>query len=323
MDARLRELTLEITRECMNRCMYCSSLAVRHADKPPIDCETVANLVSQAMDLGLHSLAISGGEPFLHPDVGRILRRCAAMRVPRLLVYTSGISRDEKGHASALTPDMLNLARSCDLRLIFNVESNVPAIHDRVVGADGRLRLTLFSLRQALAHGIPVEGHVVPNHQNAETLASTARRLISLGVERVSFLRLVPQGYATETREDIICSDEDETRIREQFQSLINDPDSSRRYRFGVPFSGHCGDPKRCNAGVSKLIMRWDGVFFPCEAFKECGRDELSLGTARDTPLAIALHRQRVCSGLQQLKTRAARADTCPAQCLYLERGAS
>jgi MoaA/NifB/PqqE/SkfB family radical SAM enzyme len=278
------------------------------------------------MHLGLHSLAISGGEPFLHLDVGRILRTCAVLRVPRLLVYTSGISRDEKGHASTLTPDILDLARSCEAQLIFNVESTVSAIHDRVVGAEGRLRLTLFSLRQALAHGIPVECHIVPNHQNVETLASTARRLISLGVERVSFLRLVPQGYATENREDIVCSivcsDEDEALMREQFRALMKDPGSSRRYRFGVPFSGHCGAPKRCNAGVSKLIMRWDGVFFPCEAFKECGRDEFNLGTAHDTSLATALHRQRVCCGLQELKIRAAPEDTCPAQYLYLERGA-
>lgn len=270
MSTTLRELTLEITQDCMNRCVYCSSRAVPHSEMPAIEAETVSKVVADAMTLGLRSLAISGGEPFLHPDIRRILTECAGYRVRRLVVYTSGVFRDDGGGAVSLPDELTAMARSCKAELVFNVQSTLARIHDGLVGAKGRLAMTLLAMQRAVAGGNTVECHIVPNHQNARSLASTARHLISLGVRRVSFLRLVPQGYALENREMIVCNDEDDAIMREQFRLLLSDPNADHVYRFGVPFSKHSRTRKACGAGCSKAIMRWDGTFLPCEAFKEC-----------------------------------------------------
>ncbi len=64
----LQELTLEITRECVNRCLHCSSMAVPAAGGTPADATAIRRLAAEAAELGLRSLAISGGEPFLHPQ---------------------------------------------------------------------------------------------------------------------------------------------------------------------------------------------------------------------------------------------------------------
>lgn len=317
MDAQLRELTLEITRECMNRCLYCSSLAVERSCTPPIAHTDFAKIIREAMGLGLHSLAISGGEPFLHPEMDQVLGTCSRLEVPLVLVYTSGVARDGRGEAVPLTDASLAAVRRSGARLVFNVEALGEETHDRIVGASGRLSLTLDTLRRAVVMGIHVECHMVPNGLNAGTIADTARGLIAMGVRRVSFLRLVPQGYAAGNRELVVCDRQAEAILQQQFRALLRDPEADRAYRFGVPFSGHCGEPKRCQAGISKLIMRWDGTFFPCEAFKECGRDEFSLGRAAETTLAVALARVRSCAQLRTLKSQTIDVDTCPAQCLY------
>lgn len=69
----------------MNCCRYCSSQAVSSSNTPMISRDTVSALVADATKLGLRCLAISGGEPFLHPDIRRILAVCAAFCLQRLL----------------------------------------------------------------------------------------------------------------------------------------------------------------------------------------------------------------------------------------------
>ncbi len=200
---------------------------------------------------------------------------------------------------------------------MFNVQSCLPDVHDRLVGFPGRLRLTLSSIESALDAGLHVECHVVPHKRNLDSLEQTGRELLDMGVQRVSFLRLVPQGYAEANRNALLCSPDEERRMVETFRALMAQPEGRSRYRFGVPFSGRCGPETKCHAGQSKLIMRWDGVFFPCEAFKECGHSEFELGHIIDGDLGGTLRRARASVPLQLLKRRALGVDPCPAQCLY------
>lgn len=270
------------------------------------------------MELGLRSLSISGGEPFIHPESNSIINICASKRLDRLSIYTSGVLCDSEGDAISLSAKAtLEAVKQSGAVLIFNIQSWLPEVHDKIVGAPGRLEIVLTSIRNAIAHDIPVECHIVPNKQNVDSLAITARKLIMLGVQRVSFLRLVPQGYAKMNRSSIVCSYDEEERMLEAFRSLLKDEDAQNKYRFGVPFSGACQTPSHCQAGTSKLIMRWDGMFFPCEAFKESGREEFSLGGAFDHSLSDILDRVVNCSALHQLKTVTCGQDPCPAQSLY------
>jgi len=316
--AELRELTLEITQECMNKCMHCSSMAVRRTKMAPVSAVLVKRVVDEASDLGLRSLAISGGEPFIHPGFVSVLKACAAKDLERLAVYTSGVLRSSDGAAIALADNaLLDAVKDSCAWLIFNIQSVLPEVHDKIVGAPGRLLITLASMQNAIAHGIPVECHIVPNKQNVDSLATTARHLTALGAQRISFLRLVPQGYAEDNFDSLVCSEQEEERMKEAFRSLLQDENAHTKYRFGVPFSWTCGPPALCQAGISKLIMRWDGAFFPCEAFKECNREEFRLGNAYEDSLRAVLNRAIDCSALRSLRGGITGEDPCPAQSLY------
>lgn len=314
----LHELTLEITRECLNRCLHCSSMAVAHSATPPLSLSVLDALLHEAARLGLRSLSLSGGEPLLRPDLPHLLRATHHIPLENLFVYSSGIVRDSSGRAAPVSDlDLIAALRDAEARMVVNIQSIDPAIHDCIVGVEGRLGLTLQSLRQFIALGVHVECHVVPTRINLASLAATAHELIALGVERVSFLRLVPQGYAADHAEILCLNAQGKAELDRVFQELRLESDSDRRYRFGVPFSGRCSPVSTCHAGISKLIMRWDGTFFPCEAFKEAGRPEFILGRAGVTSLRDLLTAARTSAPLHLLRAQATGVDPCPAQCLY------
>jgi MoaA/NifB/PqqE/SkfB family radical SAM enzyme len=331
LDRVLRELTIEVTQQCLNHCLFCSSCAVRHPAIAEMPVELVTTLIEDACAHGLQSLSISGGEPFLHPELHGILAaavrqapshaslRHGVARLRRTAVYSSGVVLDAAGRAKPLLLDdrLLALMTAPGVTLVLNVQSLDPAVHDGLVGRRGALALTLRAMTAALRQGVSVEVHIVPNKLNVATLVDTARGLVALGVARVSFLRFVPQGYGAIHRSKLVLSPLDQETLREAIDQLRRDEHSSR-YRFGIPLGapGQCA--ARCGAGRTRMVVRSDGAIFPCEAYKECGRSEFRLGSVYKERLPELLERATSLAGLPPVHQLGI-ADPCPAQRLYAE----
>ena len=88
--------------------------------------------------------------------------------------------------------------------------------------------------------------------------------------------------------------------------------------RFGIPFSGMLNDQKHCNAGETKLIVRYDGKILPCEAFKDTRLNDYFLGDINSDKLENALNNGQNLAILNRLKHRINIKETCPAQLLYV-----
>ena len=86
---KLNEITIEITQQCTNRCVYCSSLSDMEK-REALDFDVIREVVDDAIDLGVTSVSLSGGEPFLRDDVVRIVDYINSKGIkPRL--YSGGI----------------------------------------------------------------------------------------------------------------------------------------------------------------------------------------------------------------------------------------
>lgn len=320
-EGPLREITLEITQECLNRCIYCSSSIGNTEYCPPLGLPLISSILDQAVGRGLHTLSLSGGEPFLHPDIEGILRACSAARIPQLLIYTSGLVRGNRGAAVPLGDSRLAaIMIRTGATLVFNIQCTLGQVHDRLAGVPGSLALTLRALRWAIDAGIPVECHVVPNKMNVSYLVRTAHELLSMGVRRVSFLRLVPQGNAARNWDLLRLDGADLTLMHAQLRTLAEEAGVASVYRFGVPFSAVLANGHRCQAGVSRLLVRCDGLCFPCEAFKGCNDPDYVLGDVHLCGIASAIDRGRRSSRLNALRRAAQGIEACPAQLLYAKR---
>lgn len=266
----LNEITIEVTQQCPNRCIYCSSLS----DMEKTDCldyAAIIQVVDDAVTLGAKTVSLSGGEPFLREEIVEIVDyiQCKGLK---LRLYSSGIYSDGDSYSSI--PTMLLEAVKGKLdALIFNYEAVDAELYATIMGTKAaNLALLDETIHRAITLGIPVEAHLVPMHCNYRQIPDVLSKLYSMGVSNVSFLRLVPQGRVLENKELVEMSVEEQEELKkimakcqETYQGKI---------RLGLPFSA-----KRaaCGTGSIKLTVRYDGYVFPCEAFKD-GMMEINEG---------------------------------------------
>ena len=68
----LNEITIEVTQQCPNRCIYCSSLSDMEKSGALVF-DTICKVVDEARELGAKSVSLSGGEPFFREDIVEII----------------------------------------------------------------------------------------------------------------------------------------------------------------------------------------------------------------------------------------------------------
>jgi radical SAM protein with 4Fe4S-binding SPASM domain len=312
MNNHLKELTIEITQKCPNACLFCSSYSHRDA-KHFLSYSDAERVGKQSVSLGLTRIAISGGEPLFHPDIVNISNFFNDIGL-HTAIYTTGISRCLKNGSRAYKEwDQFNKR---GVTLIFNIQSTERTIHDKLTRHIGSFEKTINSLKASLDFGMDVETHIVPNKLNINSLEDTVKELISIGVQRISFLRLVSQGNAKENAHFLELNHRESENLKKIFL-LIKKEHENSKLRFGVPFSGLLNSPKPCNAGECKLIIRYDGKVLPCEAFKDKSFDAYVLGDIRKDSLTSILKNGHSHNGLMDLKNQTTILESCPAQLLY------
>lgn len=259
---KLNEITIELTQQCPNRCIYCSSFSSIEKTEA-LDFETICKVVRDAKALGVKSVNLSGGEPFLRADIVEIVDFIHTHDID-VRVYSSGIYYAE-GQYSSIPVALLEAVKDKVDVLIFNYEAVDKELYATIMGTKPtNLALLEETIKTAIALNIPVEAHLIPMHCNYQEIPRVINKLFSMGVIIVSFLRLVPQGRVLENKELIaLCSDEQKelpqilSKCEEIYEGKI---------RLGLPFSAKHAN---CGTGSIKLTVRYDGYVFPCEAFKD------------------------------------------------------
>lgn len=311
----LADLTVEINQRCPNRCLFCSSLASTNS-QVLLGLETVLSVGREAVALGLTHLNVSGGEPLCHPDIVPIVKGLGNLGLTTG-IYTSGLFLDKTDSVKPFEDwDKFSSAKPT---LIFGLQSTAPDIHDELAGRKGAFDQTKRALLAALRLGFEVEVHVVPNKLNLDSIPTTVRDVDRWGVRRISFLRLVLQGYARENSDRLHLTPQEFQALERTAFDLLQAGGLKAQLRFGIPFASMLSAQKTCNAGENKLIVRYDGKVLPCEAFKDVkhSNDDFVLGDVYANTLVELLARSRSLTSLASLKNFTCEAESCPAQLLH------
>ena len=86
----LKDLCFEVIHTCPNNCKFCSSNSSIGATKIislDVFKRTINHFIKNG---GIEEISISGGEPFLHPDLMEMVRFCKNLNI-RTVIFTSGI----------------------------------------------------------------------------------------------------------------------------------------------------------------------------------------------------------------------------------------
>lgn len=257
----LNEMSIEIIRKCPNNCIHCSSSS-SDGCKEIIPFDIFQNVVDSAVNLRLKTLCFSGGEPFLHPDIIKMVEYVSNKKI-QSYIYTSGISMNDHGERCAIPPNIISQIKHHVTKLIFNVEAASEKKYDQIMGTSNCFSLLKQSVATAVENGIICEAHFVPMKANVDEIEDTIRFCEDIGISKISFLRLVPHGRALVNEQQTLLTEDELDILKKKLFALQED----HSIRIGVPFSGN-GSEVYCEAAVEKLNIKYDGYVYPCEVFK-------------------------------------------------------
>lgn len=258
----LNDISLEILQKCLNNCLYCSSNSC-HNSKTILRLDTIKRIVDDVVFLGAKRLCLSGGEPFLHPNIVEVIEY-AAQKGLIVDVYSSGIV-GERNLEKSISKEMLGKCKQSGLnRIMFNVQAADPEVYDTIMNTKGKYDLLIQSIINAEECQIDTEIHFVPMKQNYNQVTNVVKLADKLNVCCVSFLRLVPHGRAKDNKDKIMLSDDELRNIQKELYCI---KEAGKKVRIGLPLS-HTDVETKCHAVREKLYIKFDGSVYGCEAFK-------------------------------------------------------
>ncbi|EKD51966.1 MAG: radical SAM protein, partial [uncultured bacterium] len=139
---------LVITRRCNLSCSYCNEF---DRTSTPVPTETLKQRICQIKDLGSFSICLTGGEPFLHPDLCGLLSFC---RHEQKFFRTSMIT-----NGYFLTPDSIKQLNEAGLQdMQISIDGVTP--NDHTVKVLAVLKKRLYDLKEHAKFNVVVSGVV-------------------------------------------------------------------------------------------------------------------------------------------------------------------
>ena len=305
----LKDLCFEVIQTCPNKCQFCSSNSSQE-EKTIISLEDFKRTVMYFMNHGgIGEISISGGEPFLHPNLFEMVQFCKEQGI-RTVIFTSGIKR-----ADAIPTDVVKYMKDkCekDLQEIEEHEPwnerlkrNVKAYYDRSVMQKPFGALTKQECEQLKRLGLDkmvFDWQAFEEETDCELMGRKGlytylmdsiirAKGVGLNID-VHFIPMKPNyRQLPDIMECLEIAGVDSISIlnfvpqgrgRENKEELMLSDEELREFstilnRASEQFSGNIriGIPLNgrishlCTAGTEKLDIKYDGTILPCPAFKE------------------------------------------------------
>ena len=109
--------------DCNLQCRYCCVRSSPRAPRRPLGLERIRRIAGEAAQLGVREIFLTGGEPFMLPDIGKIITACADAAATTVL--TNGMLFSGRR--------LTTLRSLCRDRVVFQIslDSPTPERHDR------------------------------------------------------------------------------------------------------------------------------------------------------------------------------------------------
>jgi pyruvate-formate lyase-activating enzyme len=161
--------------DCNLACDYCCVRSSPQAERRGLGLERIRQLAAEAVDAGVSELILTGGEPFLLPDIDELVAACTA-RLPTTLLTNGMLFRGRR----------LEALRGMDmdrLALQISLDSATADLHDQHRGR-GSWDKAVAGIRTALNEGFRVRVAATLPYEKSHELAPFHAFLDSLGIAR-------------------------------------------------------------------------------------------------------------------------------------------
>jgi len=311
----LKDLCFEILRSCPNNCLFCSSNA-------SYNCHEIIelDLFNKTLDYiysqyGIEEISLSGGEPFLHPNILEIIEICKSKGI-RTIIFTSGIKKSSILDESTKT--RLIEERDKKLKEVEELEpwndrlkNNIRKYYQNILEPEIFTSLSLEELIRLKKLGLDkivfdYQATYIDSYNEIMGTKNLLDKLLSSIIKAHKAgldidVHFIPNKINYKEFPDILeCLEiagvknisilnfvpQGRGEINQE-RLLLNDEEMQEFIDIynqnKSMFSGHIriGIPlskdstHKCTAGLDKLVIKYDGTILPCPAFKEIPIEEL------------------------------------------------
>lgn len=293
----------EMTRACALRCVHCRADAQPWRDPRELTTDEGRRLIDEVAELGTRILVLTGGDPFMRPDVFELV---AHARNDGLEV---GLSPTATARASRANLQRAITAGASTIHL--SLDGAAAESHDAFRGVRGSFERTLHSIRVARELGARVQVATTACRRNVTELPATAELLAELGATLWTVFFLVPVGRGR--FEDML----DATETERVLEWLI---DVAARSPFRVrtvcaPQLRRIAAQRGSPPGVVPAVTT-DGRGFCFVSHRgevwPSGFLPISAGNVRETPLAPIYRESPLFIALRDPRRLEGRCGRCP-----------
>jgi pyrroloquinoline quinone biosynthesis protein E len=223
-------------------------------------------ILEEAADMGVEEVAFSGGEPLLWEHIQDAVAQASSYGM-NVFLYTTGNAPDPK-------PILKNLYTVGLSRAMFSLFGEDAQQHENITTSKGSYSKTLEIVKYCLNIGLETEFHFVPFSHNYQALTGIVKQAHRLGVERVSILRLVPQGRGVSEKGGQL----NHSQNRELLKTIKELRGDGHDIRLGSPYNFlMLRDRPQCCSAIDRLTIGPELRIFPCDAFKHISPEDIGV----------------------------------------------
>lgn len=147
-EYKLTTLQVEVTPRCNERCLHCYIPNLQKDKGAYIDVSLFEALISQFIDLGGKEITITGGEPFLHPQIFHLFEICKDSDL-RINIFSNLnlLNENKIKHLSSLPIGTIQTS----------LYSLTPTLHDNITQIPGSLDRTLLTIDELANEGLQIQ----------------------------------------------------------------------------------------------------------------------------------------------------------------------
>jgi SynChlorMet cassette radical SAM/SPASM protein ScmF len=193
----IHALYVNLTDRCNLRCRHCWLSAeipgssgqeeadMRGGSGSPLSLAIMREVISQAKPLGLHTVKLTGGEPFVRTDIMNFVS----------LFHEEGLNVDIETNGTLIDGPRARSLRRLGVRGVsVSLDSSDPRGHDRFRGMKGAFASAINGIRHLVEGEVPTQIIMSLYRGNADQIEPLARLSVDLGVRLLKINPVLPVG---------------------------------------------------------------------------------------------------------------------------------
>ena len=174
---KISELWLHITNRCNLSCTYCL-FSCSPKDTLELSFNEIARIVKEAKEIGCNIFVLTGGEPFVHPEIDQIIDFIFGFKDVHLCILTNGMNLKKVLKERWMDPERFHLQISVDGR---------EQRHDSIRGK-GTFSHLMENLLWLKERGFPFTISMCVTRENAEDMPYIIELADQVGAKNVHFM---------------------------------------------------------------------------------------------------------------------------------------